>query len=498
VAARVNLLGVMLALIGLSAATLAARLLGLDLAALIALQPEPPAFLSGLAVFAMLFGPLTVVSGILILLGVRASRRPFMADPGLGAALVRLFGPEFVRAAPPLGGGTMVAGVWIAARAYQTAPTQDLTSLGVLVLQTLVAVAGGVWVLGLGVEAARAEAIDEAAATQKPWWRRAAFLYPGLAALALIGVTKGVEVGLFLLVVPGLLMLAAPYLLLYLPMVDLPLFALRAAGARWLAAMALLAASLPALATPYIVDQWLADDPRLATAGDVAPTPTPFRPRRIAVYRDPGPGRCGWLCARLIGGGSMRELLILHDGRKAGDPKTALLVRPMRARRCDLIGEALPGRPGWCAVIRPAPDARYDTLVEFGVFPDTKSAQSVAAAPFATLPAQAEPGEGFDLMRWLDKPTQWSRITVWTCDTGCRLAARQTFADQGPLRTPLQFNSDIFWGDGRKGYFARMDAPAPDFGGVLEKIFGFDVTDPKGAPAETLPAGSPSSRHAQD
>ena len=127
--ARVNLLGVMLALIGLSAATLAARLLGLDLRELIALQPEPPAFISGLAVFGMLFGPLTVLSGILILLGVRASRRPFLADPGLGAALLRLFGPEFVRAAPPLGGGTLVAGVWIATRAFQMAPAQDLTSL---------------------------------------------------------------------------------------------------------------------------------------------------------------------------------------------------------------------------------------------------------------------------------------------------------------------------------------------------------------------------------
>ena len=489
--ARVNLLGVMLALIGLSAATLAARLLGLDLRELIALQPEPPAFMSGLAVFGMLFGPLTVLSGILILLGVRASRRPFLADPGLGAALLRLFGPEFVRAAPPLGGGTLVAGVWIATRAYQMAPAQDLTSLGVLVLQTLVSVAAGVWILGLGVEAARAEAIDEAAVASRPWWRRAIFLYPGLAALALLGVTRAVEVGLFLLVVPGLLMLAAPYLLLYLPMIDLPLFALRAAGARWLAAMALLAASLPALATPYIVDQWLADDPRLATAGDVAPTPSTTHPRRIAVYRDPGPGRCGWLCERLIGGGSMREMLILRDGPKAGDPKTALLVRPVRGKRCDLIGEALPGHVGWCAAIRPAPDARYDALVEFGVFPDTKSAQNVAAAPFAKLPAPSEPDAGFDLMRWLDRPTQWSRITVWTCDAGCRLAARQTFADQGPLRTPLQFNADIFWGDGRKGYFARADAPSPDFGGVLEKIFGFDVADPKGAPAETLPAGSP-------
>ena len=489
--ARINLLGVMLALIGLSAATLAARLLGLDLAALIALQPAPPAFISGLAVFAMLFGPLTVLSGILILLGVRASRRPFLADPGLGSKLLRLFGPEFVRAAPPLGGGTLVAGVWIATRAFQSAPDHDLTRLGVLVLQTLVAVAGGVWILGLGVEAARAEAINESVAVKKPWWRRAAFLYPGLAALALMGVTRGMEVGLFLLVVPGLLMLAAPYLLLYLPMIDLPLFALRAAGARWLAAMALLAASLPALATPYIVDQWLADDPRLAVAGDVAPTPSPIHPKRIAVYRDPGPGRCGWLCQRLIGGGSMREILILRDGPRAQDARTALLVRPMRGKRCDLVGEALPGHTGWCAVIRAAPEARYDTLVEFGVFPDTRSAQSVAAAPFAKLPALPEPDQGFDLMRWLDKPTQWSRISVWTCDTGCRLAARQTFADQGPLRTPLQFNSDIFWGDGRKGYLARMDAPAPDFGGVLEKIFGFDVSDPKGAPAETFPAGSP-------
>ena len=156
--ARINLLGVMLALIGLSAATLAARLLGLDLAALIALQPAPPAFISGLAVFAMLFGPLTVLSGILILLGVRASRRPFLADPGLGSMLLRLFGPEFVRAAPPLGGGTLVAGVWIATRAFQSAPDHDLTRLGVLVLQTLVSVAAGVWILGLGVEAARAEA----------------------------------------------------------------------------------------------------------------------------------------------------------------------------------------------------------------------------------------------------------------------------------------------------------------------------------------------------
>jgi hypothetical protein len=52
------------------------------------------------------------------------------------------------------------------------------------VLRTLVAVASGVWILGLGVEAARAEATDHKAEVVKPWWRRAAcwaFISPGVS-----------------------------------------------------------------------------------------------------------------------------------------------------------------------------------------------------------------------------------------------------------------------------------------------------------------------------
>lgn len=222
--------------------------------------------------------------------------------------------------------------------------------------------------------------------------------------------------GLYLLVLPALVLAAVHWGFLLIPLVDWPLTAWRRTRSARLAAFWFCAALIVPVGVPATLNLLQATAFALDRMGDIEPKQA-FAPAGPVLVV----GDCGEVCADLFRSGTFTHLL--H--RSAGPPRD---WRDGSVTRADLKltsthcpprrrpGEAvslLRDPPGWCIVTRGIEHPSFSAVIRL---------------------------EGYEY-----SPTpRRRRIEIYACNARCRLIARQTERRGSRLATPLQI---VYRGD---------------------------------------------------
>jgi hypothetical protein len=220
--------------------------------------------------------------------------------------------------------------------------------------------------------------------------------------------------GLYLLVVPALVMMAIQWAFLILPLIDWPLTAWRLThSGKWTAAWFAAAIILP-VGFPIAAD--LAQEARAAIGrlGDKAPAAPATIGGPILISGD-----CGDQCTRLVRGGAVERVLQAeyHGEGKRYDrrwqsgryPRATLKLASTYCDkdRRDRVFE-LRDHPGWCLVERPVEAPRFAAVIHFEGYYGT------------------------------NRNHGRRRIEVWRCAERCRLVARRTEFRLRPFAVPLR------------------------------------------------------------
>lgn len=238
-----------------------------------------------------------------------------------------------------------------------------------------------------------------------------AIFYAALAVVDWIAMSaEAFTLGLYLLLIPGLLLMVVHWAFLVLPLVDWPLTAWRRTRRRRWAAAWFLAALVVPIGVPTSLNLFQAASVAIDRSGDTMPA---------EPFRAPGPilvaGDCGAECVRLLREGTFERLLHIESpGRGAADWRDgSVRYASLRyastycdRRRPDGSVSRLQSHPGWCTVSRTVENPRFSAVVRL---------EGIGGSP---------PGER-------------RRVEVWACTDRCRMIARQTERRGARLSVPL-------------------------------------------------------------
>lgn len=273
-------------------------------------------------------------------------------------------------------------------------------------------------------------------------WARV-WIYAGVLALAAIGLLPGaVFIGLLALVLPGLILLAAPTVALYLPFADMMVTGL-VLRRWWLSLLGLAAATAIAVLPPMTAGRLLDAEIATATKGDFDRDPG-TRPHRILlhdyrrsegskphgwVYEGPAASGCDETCARLLLSGQVEAIIRPVSGGKGpadlekgfAGPAIVYSFEPAptcpEAKGLGVSPETLAFiGSGQCIVAREVTDPVFDAAMT--------SLHDSLDIPRLDL---KDPGVA-DVTRW----------TIWRCSAGaCARTAVTTSVKVRRLAVPL-------------------------------------------------------------
>ncbi|HEX2560585.1 hypothetical protein [Phenylobacterium sp.] len=257
---------------------------------------------------------------------------------------------------------------------------------------------------------------DLSAGAMAPARRRGAIadrviFYAAFAVVDWIAMSaEAFTLGLYLLLIPGLLLMVVHWAFLILPLIDWPLTAWRRTRRRrWVAAW-LAAALVVPVGVPTSLNLIQAASVAIDRSGDVM-LAEPFRPAGPVLVA----GDCGAECVRLLREGTFERLLHIQGPRRgAADWRDGLVTYASlrfastycEQRRPDASVSRLQSHPGWCAVSRTVENPRFSAVIRL---------------------------EGFGG----SPPSERRRVEVWACTDRCRMIARQTERRGARLSVPL-------------------------------------------------------------
>ncbi len=260
--------------------------------------------------------------------------------------------------------------------------------------------------------------------------------------------------GLYLLVIPAVVMVAIQWAFLILPLVDWPLTAWRQTRSlRW-AGVWLVAALVLPVGFPIAANLWQELRAAAGRVGDKQPAAPTAANGTILISGD-----CGAECTRLVTGGTVERVLHAeHHGLgerydrqwQDGGHRSALLIYAStycEKDRRDRIVE-LRDHAGWCLVERTIETPEFGAVIHFEGYYGT------------------------------NRNRGRRQIEVWTCDERCQLVARRTefklrrFAV--PLRIAYPGNGMYIDPEFQRVAVQRGDA---DPASVIKAALGLDLRD---------------------
>lgn len=280
-----------------------------------------------------------------------------------------------------------------------------------------------------------------------------AYVYVVVILLGLIGLSGSLTmIGFFLLLLPGVVLLAAPTLALYLPFADGMLMAAR--GKRWLLTLCALCAWIVIFTLlPLSTNQRLQRAAEVWTSRDFgAPIEAPMG--RLFLVSDSlsAFGGCSTLCSRLLLEGQASAVIVpLQPGTEGwldasgGFPGEATVFGVMRQTSCEPLDwtqlqverSVAEASDKTACIVR-----RLETTPVFDTALVSKSLERSKDYRFNPL----DPGI-----------SRVERRTIWRCDVGaCRQTLMKTSVHTRPLAVPIVIGAR-FYGHTLERELARGD-----------------------------------------
>lgn len=187
-------------------------------------------------------------------------------------------------------------------------------------------------------------------------------LYLALVILTLLALNPVVLLlSMFMLIVPALILMAAPWVLIYLPLVDWPLTAWRltrnpAVSLAWLSAALVLPLGVPLVANAFLDTE---------AAGLAQVDNRPAAPLRAGdtLFIHGEPGECGRLCQALLWSGATDHVLVAFGGMMGlEDVDRATLYTVSQGAACQDPHIARV-RNGYCLVPRPVTHPTFNRAI---------------------------------------------------------------------------------------------------------------------------------------
>lgn len=247
--------------------------------------------------------------------------------------------------------------------------------------------------------------------------RRFAF-YLVVAVLAVLSLSPTVLfLALLAFVAPAYILMAAPAVLLYLPILDWPYVAWRRTR-RLAPTLGVLALTLILpVGAPLIENGRVEQRIRAEMSEDVTPPAPPATPPRTVAVADYTLG-CDELCLTLLRHGAVDHVLVIQYGPdRRGKKDRSRVHTAVQAATCT-SPERHPLAAGWCVESREVSDPRYDAVVKV-----TKASSSDGRL----TPFSRKSRYGFGARQ----------ISVWSCPSACAVVSRQTQVKAAKVRWPL-------------------------------------------------------------
>ncbi len=179
-----------------------------------------------------------------------------------------------------------------------------------------------------------------------------ALIVTGVITAAVFAMPDLVTIGLFLLILPGVLLAITPTIFLYLMAFSLPWFLLSQRGLATgalsgLATVAWIGVGLPLMLNGR-TSQWLSD----AQAKEAAPSTRIATARIVGLQPQSGSTKdgCSDLCQTLLYNSSVERVVLLpvrtwgaHKGNPSASAWTECQVAPIPIRNCRAAAGAIPG-----------------------------------------------------------------------------------------------------------------------------------------------------------
>jgi hypothetical protein len=299
--------------------------------------------------------------------------------------------------------------------------------------------------------------------------RRLVF-YGILTALAACGLIPGlITLGFLAFFLPGLILLIAPYVWLYLPLIDWPIMAWRATGKPAMALLGLGLAMVIPVGAPLLADaaaeravrEDIAKAPESAVSQALAqtmpvgePSARPGPVTNIMVVDDPG--GCGQVCQSLLWSGAVDH--VIGDDEKVFGATNAILYTVGEGEACKPPTSPMPPSPvverrnNYCILYRDIENPTYDAVVDR---------------------VETSPGLPWDK----DRSEAWV-VSARRCDAICHTILSRRGGRVHPLKAPLglHLESRSAWAVGLYLDRNSVEIGDADAGAVLKAAFGLDTS----------------------